>query len=247
MLVIHLLDTIDPVPTTSLMKNKISPERKIKLHKPGAEDPRETTGLSEESDSEYELEFTPNQHLHLLQTLPIYPRKVAQNPTNFVKHQKSGTIEPKMNPLPQDIANEGGSDHKTNQQDQYVDFNESELNEETSPDLFNCNTRISNFIEVSHLVDQSLPRTNQQKLKKIIQLEESKEFLSNNQIPAQATKSKATVIRAPDQRLRNIIEIQDPKIYEIVSQQSVTHLTQHTKSQKETPPDQNTMRKTPPD
>ena len=152
-----------------------------------------------------------------------------------------------MNPVPQVIANEGGSDHKTNQQDQYVDFNVSELNEETSPDLFNCNRRISNFIEVSDLVDQSLPRTNQQRLKKVIQLEGSKEFLSNNQIPAQATKSKATVIRAPDQRLRNIIEIQDSEIYEIVSQLLVTHLTQHTKSQKETPPDQNTMRKTPPD
>ena len=39
---------------------KISRERKIKLLKQGAEDPRETTSSSEESDSEYELEFTPN-------------------------------------------------------------------------------------------------------------------------------------------------------------------------------------------
>ena len=30
-------------------------------------------------------------------------------------------------------------------------------------------------------------------------------------MPAQATKSEATVIRAPDQRLRNIIEIQRPQ------------------------------------
>ena len=30
-------------------------------------------------------------------------------------------------------------------------------------------------------------------------------------MPAQATKSEATVIRAPDQRLRNIIEIQGPQ------------------------------------
>ena len=46
--VTQLLDTIDTVPTISPMKNKISPERKIKLHKQGAEDPRETTSSSEE-------------------------------------------------------------------------------------------------------------------------------------------------------------------------------------------------------
>ena len=63
--VTHLLDTIDTVPTICPMKNKISPERKIKLHKQGAENPKETTCSSEESDSEYELEFTPNQLLHL--------------------------------------------------------------------------------------------------------------------------------------------------------------------------------------
>ena len=66
-----------------------------------------------------------------------------------------------MHPVPQDIANEGGSDQKTNRQDQYVDFNMSELNEETSPDQFNCNRRVRNFIEVSDLLDQSLPRTSQ--------------------------------------------------------------------------------------
>ena len=87
----------------------------------------------------------------------------------------------------------------------------SELNEETSPDQFNCNRRVRNFIEVSDLLDQLLPRTSQQRVKKIIQLIGSEEFLSNDQMPVQATKSETTVIRAPDQRLRNIIEIQDPQ------------------------------------
>ena len=65
------------------MKNKELPERKIKLQKQGPEDPRETTGSSEESDSEcklkfapnqllhLQLKFAPNQLLHLHQTLPI--------------------------------------------------------------------------------------------------------------------------------------------------------------------------------
>ena len=53
--VTHLLDTIATVPTISPMKNKDQ----------GAEDPGVTTSSSEESDSEYELEFTPNQILHL--------------------------------------------------------------------------------------------------------------------------------------------------------------------------------------
>ena len=100
-----------------------------------------------------------------------------------------------MHPVPQGIANEGGSDHKTNQQDQYVDFNVSELNKSRPLPL----------------QDQSLPRASQQKVKKIIQLEGSAEFLSNDQMPAQATKSEAIVIRASDQRLKSIIEIQDPQ------------------------------------
>ena len=91
-----------------------------------------------------------------------------------------------MHPVPQDIANGGGSDHNTNQQEQYVDFNVSESNEETSPDQFNCNRRVRNFIEVSDLLDQSLPGTSQQRVKKIIQLEGSEEFLSNGQMSAQA-------------------------------------------------------------
>ena len=40
-------------------------------------------------------------------------------------------------------------------------------------------------------------------------------------MPAQATINEATVIRAPDQRLRNIIEIPDP-------QKSVSHPSQST-------------------
>ena len=51
------------------MKNKILPERKIKLHR--AEDPRVTASSIEESDSEYESEFTPNQILQIQQALPI--------------------------------------------------------------------------------------------------------------------------------------------------------------------------------
>ena len=66
----------------------------------------------------------------------------------------------------------------------------SKLNEETRPKQFNCNRRVSNFIEVSNLLDPPFPRTSQQIVKKIIQL--------------------ATVIRAPDQRLK-LIEVQDPQ------------------------------------
>ena len=77
------------------MKSKISPEGKIKLHIQGAEDPRKTTSSSEESDNEHELEFTPNQLLHLCQTLPTYPRKVAQK-LNFETNPKPDTVMFKM-------------------------------------------------------------------------------------------------------------------------------------------------------
>ena len=116
-----------------------------------------------------------------------------------------------MYSVPQDIANEKDSYHKTNQQDQHVDFNMSRLNEETSLEQFNCNRMVRNFIEVSDLLDQHLPWTSQQRVKKIIQLESSEEFLGNDQMAAQATKSEATVIRAPDQRLKDMTEIQDPE------------------------------------
>ena len=89
---------------------------------------------------------------------------------------------------------------------------------------------------MSDLLDQLLPRTSQQSGKKIIQLEESEEFLSNDQMPAQATANEATIIRAPDQRLVNIIEIQDPQ--NIQSSQSTIRntLKQHSKSQRKTSP-----------
>ena len=58
-----------------------------------------------------------------------------------------------MYSVPQGIANEGDSYHKINQQDQHVDFNVSRLNEETSPEQFNCNRRGRRFIEVSDLLD----------------------------------------------------------------------------------------------
>ena len=58
---------------------------------------------------------------------------------------------------------------------------------------------------MSDVLDQSLPRTTQQRVKKIIQLEGGEEFLSYDQMPVQETKIETTVIRAPDQRLRNII------------------------------------------
>ena len=67
----HILDTIDTVPIISSIKNETWPERKAKLHNHGAEDPRETIRPSEESNIEYELEFAPNQILHLHQTLFI--------------------------------------------------------------------------------------------------------------------------------------------------------------------------------
>ena len=126
-------------------------------------------------------------------------------PPNFETHPKPDTTERTINFVPHDIVDEGGSNHKKNQQDQYVDFNLSELNEETSHDWFNCNRRVRNFIEVSDLLDQSLPRTSQERVKKIIQLEGGEEFLSYDQMPVQATKIETIVIRVPDQRLRNII------------------------------------------
>ena len=122
----------------------------------------------------------------------------------------------------------------------------SELNEELSPDQFNCNRRVRNFIEVSDLQDQSLPRTSQQRAKKITQLEGSKEFLSNDQMPVQATKSEATVIRAPGQRLRNIVEIQDPQNIQNSQSTIGNPLNTTHKVTKKNTPDQNTMRKTPP-
>ena len=70
----HLLDTIDTVPAISPIKSKISPERKIELHKEEAEDPRETTSSKEESDSEYNLEFPPNQLSQIHQTPPPPPK-----------------------------------------------------------------------------------------------------------------------------------------------------------------------------
>ena len=42
-----------------------------------------------------------------------------------------------MHYVPQGITNNGGSDHKTNKQEKYVDCNVSELNEKTNPDQFN--------------------------------------------------------------------------------------------------------------
>ena len=99
----------------------------------------------------------------------IYPRKVAQK-SNFETHPKVDTVEPKIYSVLQEIAHERGSDHKANQQDQYVEFNVSELNEEANPDHPNCNRRARKFIEESDLSDQSLPQTSQQRVKKIIQL-----------------------------------------------------------------------------
>ena len=60
---------------------------------------------------------------------PHIPRKIAQKPPNFETHPKPDTIEPQTHHVPQGITNNGGSDHKKNKQDEYVDFNVSELNE----------------------------------------------------------------------------------------------------------------------
>ena len=70
--------SINAVPTIYQMKSKIPPEWKIRLHKQGTEDQRETTGSSEESDGQHEFEFSPNQLLHLHQTLP-YLQKQHKN------------------------------------------------------------------------------------------------------------------------------------------------------------------------
>ena len=73
----------------SEMKNKISPEGKIKLHEQGAEDPRKTTSWSEESGSEYELEFAPNQLLHLHQTVSYTQEKWHKDP--ILRHTQNQT------------------------------------------------------------------------------------------------------------------------------------------------------------
>ena len=199
------------------------------------EDPRETTSSIEVSYSEYELEFAPNQLLHLHQTLTIYPRKVSQKP-NFETQPKPHKVEPKMHSAPQDIANRKGLNDKTKQQDQHVDFNVSELNEEGSPDQFNRKRRVKNFTEVLDQLDQVLPKTSQQRVKKIIQLEGSEEFLTNDEMQAQATKDEATVIRAPDQRLRNITDIKDSQSIQN-SQSTISKPFEHnTQSHKEKHP-----------
>ena len=199
------------------------------------EDPRETTSSIEVSYSEYELEFTPNQLLHLHQTLTIYPRKVSQK-SNFETQPKLHIVEPKMHSVPQDIANRKSLNDKTKQQDQHVDFNVSELNEEGSPDQFNRKRRVKNFTEVLDQLDQVLPKTSQQRVKKIIQLEGSEEFLTNDEMQAQATKAEATVIRAPDQRLRNITEIKDSQSIQN-SQSTISKPFEHnTQSHKEKHP-----------
>ena len=81
----HLLEAIGTVPKISQMKNKISLERitlgKIRLHKQRAEDPEETTSSSEELDSEYESEFSPNHLLHLHQTPPPPPHTPRRSST----------------------------------------------------------------------------------------------------------------------------------------------------------------------
>ena len=151
-----------------------------------------------------------------------------------------------INFAPQHIVNEGGSNHKRNQEDQYVDFNVSESNEETSPDQFNCNRRVRNFIEVSDLLHQSLRRTSQQRVKKIIQLEGIKEFLSNDQMPVQATKCETTVIKVPYERLRNIIKVQDPQNIQN-SQSKISNLlnTTHKVTEKNTPRSEHNEKNTP--
>ena len=142
---------------------------------------------------------------------PHIPRKIAQKPPNFETHPKPDTIEPQTHHVPQGITNNGGSDHKTNKQDEYVDFNVSELNEKRSPDQFNWNRRAMNFTKVSYLLDQPLPWTSQQRVKKVIQLEDSEEFLRKDQMRAEANKSEAIVIGGPNQQLRSINKIQDPQ------------------------------------
>ena len=48
-----------------------------------------------------------------------------------------------MHSIPQDIANESGSDFKTNQQDQYVDFNVSGLPSQDSSTILKRSKSIS--------------------------------------------------------------------------------------------------------
>lgn len=50
---------------------------KVKLHKQGAQDPRETKSSSEELDNEYDLEFMPNQ---LSRTLAIRTQSNKPDP-----------------------------------------------------------------------------------------------------------------------------------------------------------------------
>ena len=50
---------------------------KVKLHKQGAQDPRETKSSSEELDNEYDLQFMPNQ---LSRTLAIRTQSNKPDP-----------------------------------------------------------------------------------------------------------------------------------------------------------------------
>ena len=68
-----------------------------------------------------------------------------------------------------------------------------------------------NFTKVSYLLDQPLPWTSQQRVKKVIQLEDSGEFLRKDQMRAEANKSEAIVIGGPNQQLISITKIQAPQ------------------------------------
>ena len=74
-----------------------------------------------------------NQLLYLRQQIYTQAQK-----SNFETHPKVDTVESKIYSELQEIANERGSDYKANLQDQYVEFNVSELNEEANPDHPNC-------------------------------------------------------------------------------------------------------------
>ena len=106
---------------------------------------------------------------------------------------------------PQDIANEGGSGHKTNKQHQYVEFNVSDSNEEASPDQFNFRS-VRTFIEVLDLLDQSLD---------ILQ------FWGNDKCQQKQPKVKQQSSEPQIKNWEACLKFKTLKIYKIVSQKLV--------------------------
>lgn len=68
---------------------------KVKLHKQGAQDPRETKSSSEELDNEYDLEFMPNQYTHKNQ----HKNLILRHTQNQIQESLRRTLYQKALPI----------------------------------------------------------------------------------------------------------------------------------------------------